>query len=560
MTGNDNIFIMKLRTCVTPPGKFIVGVHKSCYQVKNFRETDAITPLGTFDDGSLYENHRNFPAGDVEEPDADWVYEIPNAFPFRGTTYISKSWADSKAADPTSIVLSEPPRISYTSALKKWLGDSAFSENNKKAFSALPDPLLLALASTSTDPDDLVRLAESCCDFVRDPSDNHLVGLTYSRDEKGRAHAIVKNPALFEVLANNIYLPDDYKNAMVLKPGVQGGSEIIGESGNAPGSHIFEYLRRNSYIPWGHYAANMSNNSVRYHIKHLTLDDITGLRHLYYQRTYARMAKQLNLSLSPQRKGLSPSELEALRIAIIHALSSRLQDTPLQFTATLWGWNYGFDFSPSGYRLHASHQQIHQQFAMVPETISAAASGRHEGKQGLDIPSYSCGDQVTEFIQIYREQTGQGFFDNYIRAIRTNQRLDDKKEKENSLIIYEDDQVIGFVPKAQTSQWEIQLLVKQPAGNIIETDTATRDALDKAILITMKILTALGARMITVIEYAKRIDSLVTDQHLFYAFLPRIPESPGTFSEAQLRWINGHFPEDFSAACRARLKNTLNSL
>ena len=107
-------------------------------------------PLGTFDDGSLYENHRNFPAGDVEEPDADWVYEIPNAFPFRGTTYISKSWADSKAADPTSIVLSEPPRISYTSALKKWLGDSAFSENNKKAFSALPDPLLLALATTST--------------------------------------------------------------------------------------------------------------------------------------------------------------------------------------------------------------------------------------------------------------------------------------------------------------------------------------------------------------------------------------------------------------------------
>ena len=83
---------MKLRTCVTPPGKFIYGVHKSCYQVKNFRETDAIMPLGTFDDGSLYENHQNFPAGDVEEPDADWVYEIPNAFPFRGTTYISKSW------------------------------------------------------------------------------------------------------------------------------------------------------------------------------------------------------------------------------------------------------------------------------------------------------------------------------------------------------------------------------------------------------------------------------------------------------------------------------------
>jgi len=40
---------------------------------------------------------------------------------------------------------------------------------------------------------------------------------------------------------------------------------------------------------------------------------------------------------------------------------------------------------------------------------------------------------------------------------------------------------------------------------------------------------------------------------LLYAFLPRLPESPGAFSEAQLRWINGHYPEDFAAACRRRL-------
>jgi len=40
---------------------------------------------------------------------------------------------------------------------------------------------------------------------------------------------------------------------------------------------------------------------------------------------------------------------------------------------------------------------------------------------------------------------------------------------------------------------------------------------------------------------------------LLYAFLPRLPESPGAFSEAQLRWINGHYPEDFAASCRRRL-------
>ena len=42
-------------------------------------------------------------------------------------------------------------------------------------------------------------------------------------------------------------------------------------------------------------------------------------------------------------------------------------------------------------------------------------------------------------------------------------------------------------------------------------------------------------------------------QHLLYAFLPRLPESPGAFSEAQLRFINGHYPEDFAAVCRQQL-------
>ena len=53
--------------------------------------------------------------------------------------------------------------------------------------------------------------------------------------------------------------------------------------------------------------------------------------------------------------------MESIRLQIVEILSQRRAKLP--FTSTLWGWNFGFDFAPSGYRLHASHQQIHQQFA-----------------------------------------------------------------------------------------------------------------------------------------------------------------------------------------------------
>jgi hypothetical protein len=131
--------------------------------------------------------------------------------------------------------------------------------------------------------------------------------------------------------------------------------------------------------------------------------------------------------------------------------------------------------------------------------------------------------------------------------------MDARKDRENNLVVYEDERVMVFVPKAQTSQWELQLMTLAPVGNILETDSRTRASLDRAILITMKILSALGARMVTVIEYAKRFDNEDDDQRLLYAFLPRLPESPGAFSEAQMRWINGHYPEDFAASCRRRL-------
>lgn len=97
----------------------------------------------------------------------------------------------------------------------------------------------------------------------------------------------------------------------------------------------------------------------------------------------------------------------------------------------------------------------------------------------------------------------------------------------------------------------------KPVGNVLETDTAMRDSLDKAMLVAMRVLASLGAAMITVIEYSSRFNLEDADQRLIYAFLPRLPESPGAFSEAQLRWINGHYPEDFALACRLHLEKAL---
>jgi hypothetical protein len=126
----------------------------------------------------------------------------------------------------------------------------------------------------------------------------------------------------------------------------------------------------------------------------------------------------------------------------------------------------------------------------------------------------------------------------------------DGRSGESSLIIFSDSNVLMFVPKAQTSQWEIQLMTVKPVGNIVEADPGMRNSLDIAMLIAVRILEKMGAKIITAIEYSKAIGSRNSGQRLIYAFLPRLPESPGAFSEAQLRWINGHYPEDFAAACR----------
>ncbi len=538
---------MNIISCISPSGNFVFGIHTPCFRVENLREKDCIFSLGMFEDSSPRENHDNFPQGAVEEPHADPIFEVPNAFPFRGTTYIIKSAADRTARNPSSISLPEPCAASLSDTLRKWLNtDELPAERLDKLFGILPRPFQLTLAADSTDSQELIRMAELCCKFIHDPVSGRPVGLMYKKDEQGRVRADIKDHTLSEVLANNPFLADDYKAVMVLKPGAQGGSEIVGEWSDE-NSHVFEYLRRNSYIPWGHYAANMAHDSIRYHVRDLSLADMSGLRHLYYQRSYVRMAQELGIGLPASRKRLSVDELETLRQKICEALLTK-KGISLQFNSTLWGWNFGFGYASGGYRLHGSHQQIHQQFALIPALVPVA-----HPNDSPDMPTYSSGDLIHEFIREYREKTGKHFFDAYIRAIRSNRRMDGNEAGEGRLIVYEDEKVILFVPKAQTSQWELQIMTLEPVGNILETDSHTRESLNRAMLIAVKILENIGARMITGIEYSKRFDSEDRDQRLMYCFLPKLPESPGAFTEAQLRWINGHYPEDFAAACRRRL-------
>jgi hypothetical protein len=538
---------MKIRTCISPEGKFIYGIHKPAYSVNNLRETDILQTLGSSMSGERVDNAVNFPVGDIKENQAEWIYEIPNPFPFKGTTYIGKSWADSKADDPTRISISPPKSTSMTDSFKKLLDEGELAnEKLAQAFQKLPETVLLALASTSTDPADLVRLVAMCCELEHDPDTREVSGIRYQEDARGRLKPAIHNHNLFEALVNNPYLPDRYKEIMVLRAGVQGSSEIMGEWPVDRGSHVFEYLRRNSYIPWGHFASNMANDAVRYHINDLSEMDFTGLRHLYYQRTFLRLAEQLGMQMPETRRCLEESELEDLRRNIIGKLAERPGET-LQFDATIWGWNYGFDFSASGYRLHASHQQIHQQFAMVPGSVS---EGQNDSQT---IPSYSCGDLVTDFVRQYNETNDSSFFEDYMRTIRNNSRLDNRDDLDKKLVVYEDKNVMLFVPKAQTSQWELQLMTLGPVGNILESDNATRQSLNLGILTAMQVLTAIGARLITVIEYSKRFTVQDIDQRLLYCFLPKLPQSMGAFSEAQLRFINGHYPEDFAVACRTAL-------
>lgn len=540
---------MRIRSCVTPQKQFIYGIHKPNYSVQNLRSTARIENLGHLQNGKAYNNQENFPQGTIQVEDADWIFEIPNPLPFKGTTFIDKEWADNSAANPQRISLPQRQTLSLSSLLEEEHIPVSLLEK-------LPAPLLLTLATSSTDSKDLIQLAELSCQLEKDKNGSPT-GLVYTLDDRGRSHALVKNHALFEAVANNPALPDSYKKVMVLRPGAQGGSEIIGDFSDENETHIFEYLRRNSYIAGGHYAANMADDAIRYSIDSLSETDMEGLRHLYYQRTFVRLATHLGLQFGEEQRMFSVAELEELRREIREKIA---EDKALDFTATLWGWNFGFDYAPTGYRLHASHQQIHQQYAMLPEGVNTF-SGDPLNVCG-SMPAFGCGDMIAEVIQDYRNETGNDFFTDYLACIRNNVRMDSRSDLESSLIIWENEHAMLFVPKAQTSQWELQLMALQNqnsevVGNILEADTAVRTSLNYGIFLAQKSLAALGARMVTSIEYPKRLGKTgVKGQHLLYAFLPRLPESPGAFSEAQLRFINGHYPEDFAAVCRQQLMNS----
>lgn len=542
-----------LQSCVSPEGLFVYGLHHMAFHVANMRASDRLESLGALGEGGhrlAVTNAVNLPPGDVAVSRPQDVYEIANPLPFRGTTYIGKQWADRTAEDPARIAIETPPRASMTESLAKSLGDDRDKEALvRDILCGLPQTIKLALATTANDPEDLIALAEFCCTLIHDADSGRPTGMAFESDPSGANRPKISDPHLFELVANNPRLPDDYKRAMVLRPGIQGASEIVGEW-QSSGTHVYEYLRSNSYIAGGHYAANMADDAVRYDVGSLTLGDMSGLRGLYYQRTYIRMAEALGIGFATRHRTLSASALEALRCKVMDKIDGK---PALPFSATLWGWNYGFDAAPSGYRLHASHQQIHQQYALIPDTVPSAESGSE-----TSLRAYACGDLVQEWVARFRQAHGKGFFDCYAQAIVGNQRMDGNRQGPRELVVFDDDQVMLFVPKAQTSQWELQLMPSNGVGNILEADEKMRRSLDKAMLLAMQTLRKMGAQMITVLEYSKRFHIADDDQRLLYVFLPRLPESPGAFSEAQLRWINGHYPEDFAQACRLRMDKTVS--
>jgi len=227
-----------LYTSITPEGRFRVGRHCPSYTVANLRERDCGCALGFLADGTEVGNADNFPVGDVAVATARTIYEIWNPFPFRGCTYIDSGWAAARAADPGMIRIHPPPAVS----LRATLGEHCSAVAVRELVPRLPLPLRYELAATSTDPEELVWLAESCCRLVF-AANGTPAGLRYL-EKKGRLQAEIDDFELFETIANNPHLPDAYKEVMVLRPGVQGSSEIVGDYQRGD-TEVFEYLRGN---------------------------------------------------------------------------------------------------------------------------------------------------------------------------------------------------------------------------------------------------------------------------------------------------------------------------
>jgi hypothetical protein len=549
--GEGNIMVELFPgTCVAPSGEFVYGVHKPRFTALNLRERDHIVALGRSLDGETIRNADNFPDTHIHVEAATWIFEIPNPFPFMGATFIIKAEADRSAEGCN-------PFRRQTHPCPDGEPPSSVEPGADSVPRGLPQAALLALARASTDPRLLARLADRSCRFCRDENTNLPSGLLYEKTEAGNLRPAIVNRELFDAVSNNAHLPDAYKRQMVLIPGVQGKSPVVGEYLEAH-THVWEYLRENSYIPWGHYAANMAHDAVRYSLDSLSEADMFGLRHLYYQRVYVQLAAELGMTLPAARRCLTRDEVEELRTSLVGEIARRAAKGALRFTGTLWGQNFGCDVSPSGYRLNASHQQIHQQFALVPAAVPACKRGADEWN-GHALGTQTQGDLIGQFVREYRARNGRDFFDTYLEAIHDNRRLDNRVDRDSDLVFYQDDRVLAFVPKAQRCQGEVQIMVKPRCGNIIEAGTAIRSSVDRALLFSMKALANLGVEMMTVFELSKRFDNPDVDQRLLYCLLPRHPRSPGSFSEFQQRWITGHYPEDFARSCRIEMERIMDS-
>ncbi len=90
----------RIQSCVIPGGRFQYGIHKPAYTVTNLRPSTRVESLGLTESGAPVKNLRNYPEGNIEVTGADWIFEIPNPFPFKGRTYIDKEWADASAETP----------------------------------------------------------------------------------------------------------------------------------------------------------------------------------------------------------------------------------------------------------------------------------------------------------------------------------------------------------------------------------------------------------------------------------------------------------------------------
>ena len=526
---------------LTPDG-FRFLLHRPHFTVLNRRGTHHPYHLGVDQDGNEVVGHVNFPQGHLEIGEATPIYEVPNPFPFWGATYILGDSALENSLEfrfRFAPVRDQGEGGEFDGYLLEGLRQGRIS------WDQVPRHIKLSLAQNCRDPQLLASLARWVVEMELD-GEGRPVGLRYGRGGHGPPLPLKRDKDIYETVANNPALPEEYRRVMVLNPGAQGSSPIVGEY-RGGGTHVWEYLRANSYVPWGHFASNMAEDAIRYSGRELTFEDIHGLRHLYYQRVYTQMALLLGLvSGEPGDRlpCLDQEGLEELRRAVAAEVERRRsRGEPIPLTGTLWGWNYGYDISGSGYRLHASHQQIHNQYALIPSN-SVVGDGP---------PPFMLGRVVAHLCREFRARWDRPFFKTLLSAVDHNRRMDGREELPSSLVVREEDGVVILVPKAQRSQGEVQVVVRERVGNILEAPPPVRRGLDRSLLLALKGLVALGAEMVTFCEVSRPVEVEDDDQRLFYYLLPRHVHSPGSFSERQQRWITGHFPEDFAEALRREL-------